>query len=113
MSEDERFLEMYLEREREIERLARHRAVRGFEEAQDRSQRELMRARRGSGVVGRARGMLNRLRGRGRGRGTVRDDSEDDGLEGLRMEGRLDVPEMSLRDEEVEAARADINAQWI
>ena len=111
MSEDERFMEMYLEREREIGRLARYRSVRGFEEAQDRSQRELRRVRREGGAIGRARGILNRLRGRGRGRGAG--VSEDVGLEALRRQGRVDVVEVSLGDEEVEAARQDIHSQWI
>ena len=156
MSEEERFGEMYLEREREIGRLARHRAVRGFgEEGQNRSQsvEELRRVRRNSGSIGRARGgtigmvrgvrrssgsiggamggsigvardgplrmvrgMWSSLRGSGigRGRGTLRDGFEEVGLDSLRLRGRVEIaPGVSLRDDEVDAARHEIHSQWV
>ena len=141
-------MQMYLEREREIGRLARHRAVRGFGE-EDRSQSvdELRRVRRNSGSIGRARGgtigmvrgvrrsrssiggerggsigmvrgMWSSLRGSGmgRGRGTLRDGFEEVGLDSLRLRGRMEIApgvEVSLRDEEVDAARHEIHSQWV
>ena len=150
MSEEERYGQMYLEREREIGRLARHRAVRGFgEEEQNRSQSvdELRRVRRTSGTIGRARGgsigmvrgvrrsrssvegardgplrmvrgMWSSLRGSGmgRGRGTLRDGFEEVGLDSLRLQGRVEIApgvEVTLRDDEVEAARHEIHSQWV